>query len=214
LLKFSLKTTLFNMEKDERTEKLKGIRDELILFKESPLYEYRAANDYFPVVGQGSHYAPIMFIGEAPGRNEAETGKPFCGAAGRILDELLDSIEIKREDVYVTNILKDRPPENRDPLPEEIEIYAPFLDRQIDIIRPKIIATLGRFSMAHIMKRYGLEEKLEPISKIHGKIFEINSLFGEKLTIIPLYHPAVAIYNISTKDMLKEDFKILKKFLE
>src|SRR3989344_8545021 len=124
---------------DQRTEQLKKIKDKVLNLKESPLYKERIKNKVYPVIGEGSHYAEIMFIGEAPGKNEAETGRPFCGMSGKILDELLRHIEIKREGVYVTNVVKDRPPFNRDPLPEEIETYAPFLDRQIDIIQPKII---------------------------------------------------------------------------
>ncbi|MEK7478617.1 MAG: uracil-DNA glycosylase family protein, partial [Patescibacteria group bacterium] len=126
---------------------------------------------------------------------------------------LLAHVGIKREDVYITNIVKDRPPGNRDPLPEEIESYSSYLDRQIDIIRPKVIATLGRFSMVYIMKKFGLEDELDYISKIHGKVFEARAPFG-KVLIIPFYHPAVAIYNALTKDELKKDFAILKNFLE
>ncbi len=106
-----------------------------------------------------------MFVGEAPGKNEALTGKPFCGAAGKILDELLATVGINRADIYITNIVKDRPPENRDPSPAEIESYGPFLDRQIEIIRPKVIATLGRYSMVYIMNRLGLGSELVPISR-------------------------------------------------
>ena len=197
---------------DTRTEQMKKIRDELLGATDAPLYEYRTETNYFPVIGEGSHNAKIMFIGEAPGLNEAKTGRPFCGKAGAILDELLASADIKREEVYIGNILKDRPPENRDPLPTEIKIYGPFLDKQIEIIQPEIIATLGRYSMDYIMRKFGLEEQLEPISKIHGKIFEANTLFGN-IKIIPFYHPAVAVYNVNTKDDLKKDFMILKKFV-
>jgi len=129
----------------DNTEQLRKIKDTIVNLTESPLYDYRKENGYFPVIGQGNHYAEIKFIGEAPGKNEAETGRPFCGASGRILDELLESIQLKREDVYVTNIVKDRPPNNRDPHKAELELYAPFLEQQIDIIQPKIIATLGVF---------------------------------------------------------------------
>jgi len=177
--------------------------------KASPLYAERVRNKVFPVIGEGSHHAQIMFVGEAPGRNEAATGRPFCGASGKVLDELLASIHIPREDVYVTNIVKDRPTANRDPYPEEIAIYGPFLDRQIQIIQPKVMATLGRFSMAYIMNTYGLSHKLESISKIHGHVFDTQTTFGA-VKIVPLYHPAVAIYNIHTKETLKEDFKKLK----
>ncbi len=195
----------------EKTEKMKEIRDEVIALKESPLYQYRTQNKYYPVLGEGSHDSKIMFIGEAPGKNEAETGKPFCGASGRILDELLAHIEIPRENVYVTNIVKDRPPSNRDPLPSEIAIYAPFLMRQIEIIQPKVIATLGRFSMKYIMEKFGLEEELGPISQLHGKVLEADVSFG-KIKIVPLYHPAVAVYNADSKEELKKDFEILKEF--
>src|SRR5665213_20886 len=135
--------------KDRKYEALKKIRDEVLSLKESPLYEYRTSNQYLPVIGEGSHDAQIMFVGEAPGKNEAKTGRPFAGAAGKILNELLESVGIAREDVYITNIVKDRPQENRDPTPKEIELYGPFLDRQIEIIQPKIIATLGRHSMSY-----------------------------------------------------------------
>lgn len=196
------------MESAERHEEMKKIRDEIVALKSSPLYTERVKNGAYPVIGEGDHNAKIMFIGEAPGKNEAETGRPFCGAAGRVLDELLASIDLPRSSVYITNIVKDRPTNNRDPLPDEIEIYSPFLDRQIDIIKPKVIATLGRFSMDYIMKKFGLEIELEPISKIHGKVFNIETKNGD-LKIVPLYHPAVALYNGSTKAELKKDFQIL-----
>ncbi|OGN04978.1 MAG: hypothetical protein A2746_01330 [Candidatus Yanofskybacteria bacterium RIFCSPHIGHO2_01_FULL_44_22] len=202
-----------NRLNDNRTELLKQIRDEVVNFKNSPLYQERIKNKVFPVIGEGSHYAKIMFIGEAPGRNEAQTGRPFCGAAGKILDELLASAGIKREDVYITNIVKDRPPFNRDPLPEEIEAYAPFLARQIEIIKPEIIATLGRFAMAYIMKRFSLENSLDSISRLHGRIFETEASYG-KIKVIPLYHPAVAVYNANTKEELLQDFQTLRSGIE
>ena len=201
------------MNKKTREEELKKIRDEVLDLKQSPLYEYRTSNKYYPVIGQGSHEAKLMFIGEAPGRNEAETGRPFCGAAGKILDELCASIDLKREDVYITNILKDRPPQNRDPLPEEIECYAPFLDRQINAIQPAVVATLGRFSMAYIMKKFGLEKELAPISTLHGKVFHSQTLMEKPIIIIPLYHPAVAIYDRASKETLINDFVVIKKFI-
>lgn len=191
-----------------RRELMKKIKDEIVNFVESPLYRERVANGAHPVIGEGDHFAKIMFVGEAPGKNEAETGRPFCGASGRILDELLTSINIDRKSVYVTNVVKDRPTKNRDPLPDEIALYAPFLIKQIDIIQPKVIATLGRFSMDYIMRKFGLEFELEPISKIHGKVFEADAPFG-RIKIVPLYHPAVALYNGGTKVALLEDFKVL-----
>ena len=195
----------------DRTELLRKIKEEVVNLKTSPLYAERVKNKVFPVIGEGSHQAKIMLVGEAPGKNEAATGWPFCGAAGRILDQLLASAEIKREEVYITNIVKDRPPFNRDPLPEEVSVYGSFLDRQIAIIQPKVIATLGRFSMAYIMQKMGLGGQLVPISKLHGKVFEAETSYG-KVKIIPLYHPAVAIYNQNTKDELKKDFQVLRQF--
>src|SRR3989344_5281722 len=190
----------------DRTELLKKIKEEVVNLKESPLYLERVKNKVFPVIGEGSHTAKIMFIGEAPGKNEAASGKPFCGAAGRILDELLDSAEIKREEVYITNIVKDRPPFNRDPLPEEIAIYGPFLDRQIEIIQPQVIATLGRFPMDYIMRKFYLHDHLGSIGQLHGKVFSAKASYG-KISIIPLYHPAAAIYNNNLKETLKKDFE-------
>lgn len=190
------------------TELLKKIKDEVVKGTMLPLYRDRIKNKNFPVIGEGNHYADIMFVGEAPGRNEAATGRPFCGAAGKILDELLVSVGIKREEVYITNIVKDRPPHNRDPLPAEIEAYASFLDRQIEIIKPKIIATLGRFSMQYMMEKFGLHRELKSISQNHGKTFEVHASYGD-VAIIPLYHPAVAVYNNNMKEILTHDFKVL-----
>jgi uracil-DNA glycosylase len=196
----------------ERREALKKIRDEVLALKESPLYEERIKNKVHPVIGEGSHFAKIVFIGEAPGRNEAATGRPFVGAAGKILGELMESIGLKREDAYITNIVKDRPPQNRDPLPEEIEIYGPFLDRQIDIIQPPVIVTLGRFSMNYIMKKFELDFEIEPISRAHGKMYDAKASYGP-IKIIPLYHPAAAIYNQSLKGTIMDDFQVVKKVL-
>jgi len=197
---------------ENRTEQMRKIKDEVVNAKDSPLYDYRIKNKYFPVIGEGSHNAKIMFIGEAPGKNEAETGRPFCGASGRVLDELLTSISVDRKEVYITNVVKDRPPENRDPLPNEIEFYAPFLDKQIEIIKPEVIATLGRFSMAYIMKKFELELELKTITQIHGKVFTAQTSYGS-VKIIPLYHPAVAVYG-TNKEILKKDFKALSGLIE
>lgn len=191
---------------------MKKIRDELLAFKESPLYEYRTANKYFPVIGEGSHDAALMFVGEAPGKTEAMTGKPFCGASGKFLSFMLESIGLSREAVYITNVVKDRPEDNRDPTPDEIALYGPFLDRQIDIIRPKVIATLGRYSMAYVMKKFDLDFELEPISKIHGKVFNAKASYGP-ISIATFYHPAAALYNGSMRDVLQKDFEVLKKFV-
>jgi len=197
----------------DRTEKLRKIRDEVRNLTSSPLYAYRKENKYYPVLGEGSHTADIMFIGEAPGQTEAKTGRPFCGAAGALLDELLSSISLNRKDVYVTNIVKDRPPGNRDPEAPEIALYAPFLLRQLDIIQPKIIATLGRFSMKFILDAFNAPEKSQSITALHGKKIQTTASYGEVL-ILPLYHPAVAIYNTNTKQTLLTDFKVIQELVE
>jgi uracil-DNA glycosylase len=195
----------------KNTEELKKIKDEILELKESPLYEYRTENKYFPVIGEGSHEAHIMFVGEAPGENEAKTAKPFCGRSGKLLDELLASINMDRKSVYVTNLVKDRPQDNRDPLPHEIELYGKYLERQIEILQPKIIATLGRHSMKYIFEKYGLGSVLQSVSKIHGKEFVGQASYGP-VTVVALYHPAVALYNGSMKSVLIEYFKILQKY--
>lgn len=196
---------------EDRTEQLRKIRDEVVALADSALSAERVKNGVHPVIGEGSHFARIMLVGEAPGRTEAATGRPFVGAAGKILNELLASAGIAREDVYITNIVKDRPPFNRDPLPEEIAVYGPFLDRQIRIIRPDVIATLGRYAMGYIMEKFGLAGSLEPISKAHGKVYDAVAEYGP-IKIVPLYHPAVAVYNSNTKETLKADFQILTQF--
>jgi DNA polymerase len=198
---------------EERRDMLKQIKDEVVALKESTLYAFRIKEKVFPVIGEGSHFAQIMFIGEAPGANEAKQGRPFVGASGKFLNEMLEGVGIKREDVYITNIVKDRPPENRDPSPTEIELYGPFLDRQIDIIQPKVIVTLGRFSMVYIMKRFGLDLEIEPISKAHGKSYKAQASYGE-IQLVPLYHPAVALYNGSMREVLKKDFELIKKYVK
>ena len=191
-----------------KTDLMRIIKEEVLALKNSPLYQYRTSNNYFPVIGEGSHDAKIMFVGEAPGRNEAKTGRPFCGAAGKILDELLFSVKIPRESVYITNIVKDRPQENRDPSTEEIEIYGPFLDRQIEIIKPKAIVALGRYAYGYIMKKFDLDLDMEPISLAHGKSYPAKASYGE-ISVVALYHPCVAIYNRTKLPELTKDFQVL-----
>ena len=194
-----------------KTDQMKAIRDEVLGLKASPLYEYRTQNKYFPVIGEGSHDAKIMFVGEAPGQNEAKTGRPFCGAAGKVLDQLLAHVSIPRASVYITNIVKDRPQENRDPLQNEIDIYGPFLDRQINIIQPKVIVALGRYAMGYIMRKFDLDLEIEPISRAHGKAFKGKAGYGD-IDVVILYHPCVAVYNPNNIDSLKKDFEVLEKY--
>ncbi len=200
------------MIENDRREALKQIKNEVLALERSPLYEYRIKNHFSPVIGEGNHYAELMFVGEAPGRTEAQTGRPFVGRAGKVLEELLKSAGMNRTEVYIANILKDRPPENRDPLPEEINIYGPFLDRQIEIIQPSIIATLGRYSLGYIMRKFEMELYLQPISYMHGKSFAAKASYGD-ISIVCLYHPAVAVYNSGMKDTLKKDFQIVKTLI-
>ena len=158
------------------------------------------------VMGDGNSNADIVLIGEAPGKNEDATGLPFVGAAGKFLNEMLASAEMIRSDVYITNIVKYRPPNNRDPSPEEKQAFWPYLVRQLNVIKPQIVVTLGRHSM-----EYFLPDK--KISMIHGQPKRIA--FGDnKLIIVPLYHPAAALYNGSMRTTLIEDFKKLPKIID
>lgn len=204
--------SVYMLFKEEKSEALKKIHDELLVFTRSPLYKYRTRNNFLPVIGEGNHRAHIMLIGEAPGKKEALTGRPFCGASGKFLDELCAHIGLERKDVYVTNIVKDRPEDNRDPSQKEIDIYGPFLDQQLEIIQPKVIATLGRFSMVYIMEKLGLKSEIEPISVLHGKVLHGKLPYGN-VALVSLYHPAVALYNGSMRGVLKKDFESLKKFI-
>lgn len=159
------------------------------------------------VPGDGNPDADIMFIGEAPGKNEDEQGKPFVGAAGKFLAEMLATINLKREDIYITNVVKYRPPENRDPEPEEIEACMPWLHEQIKIIEPKIIVTLGRHAMEHFIPG-------KKISEVHGQAFRRTfDDIGEQV-FFALYHPAAALYNGGMRQTLIEDFKKIPKVIE
>lgn len=196
---------------DKRAE-LREIADGVRSLEESPLYDYRKENDYLPVIGEGDPDAEVMFIGEAPGREEAETGRPFVGNAGGVLDSLLESIGLEREDVYITNVVKDRPPGNRDPRAEEIEAYAPFLLCQIEIIEPDVIATLGRFAMDFILEQYDLPQRGKKIGDLHGTPLKAEGSYGE-VTVVPLYHPAAAFYNQDLEETIEEDFQALSQFV-
>ncbi|MDQ1284200.1 MAG: uracil-DNA glycosylase [Patescibacteria group bacterium] len=159
------------------------------------------------VPGEGSAEAEIMFIGEGPGAKEDELGRPFVGAAGKFLDEMLSIISLKRENVYIANVVKCRPPQNRDPSPEEAAACWPWLLEQIRIIQPKLIVTLGR----HSMERFLPNQK---ISTVHGKAMrrEIDGI--GKQVFYTLYHPAAALYNGSMRETLIKDFKRIPKIIE
>jgi len=186
---------------------LESISEEIKNCKKCELFKKR--NNTVP--GKGNPKAKIMFIGEAPGKNEDLQGIPFIGRAGDILSELLEEINLKREDIFITNIVKCRPPNNRDPTPEEIKTCAPFLEKQIQVIKPKVIITLGRFAMNYILKKYNLPEK--SITQAHGEHYQVNTL-ENNLLIMPMYHPAATIYNPSKINDLKTDFKKLQKLIK
>lgn len=153
------------------------------------------------VPGEGPADAEVMFIGEGPGFHEDKQGRPFVGAAGQFLEELLASIDLKREQVFITNVVKCRPPANRDPEPDEIDACQPYLDRQMEIIRPKIVVTLGRFSMA----RYFPNAK---ISQIHGQAKKMGGVI-----YYPMYHPAAALHQPSLRSTVEEDMRRIPELI-
>jgi len=195
-----------------KTAQLEQLSDEVRTLTASPLYAYRIANHYSPVIGEGSLDAKLMFIGEAPGEQEAKRGRPFVGASGHFLDELLKSIDLQRADVYITNVVKDRPPENRDPTTAEIRLYTPFLVRQVEIIQPSVIVTLGRFAMDFVLKLFQMAEQGQKIGALHGRLLQATAAYGP-LAVVPLYHPAVALYTSERRATLLEDFQILQQFV-
>jgi DNA polymerase len=167
------------------------------------------------VFGEGSPDAKIFFVGEAPGKNEDLQGLPFIGSAGKVLDQLLLSIDLQRSDIYITSILKYRPPSNRNPSVEEIIDHTPYLVDQIRIIKPKILVPLGNFATRFILNGFSVDgmQKIPGISNLHGKIEEMSF---EKLTflVIALYHPAAVLYNPPLRQTLHKDFKIVQKALQ
>ncbi len=164
------------------------------------------------VFGTGNPDADVVFIGEAPGKKEDETGQPFVGAAGRFLDEMLESVDMKRSDIYITNIVKYRPPDNRDPLPEEKKAFLPYLQAQLEAIQPKVVVTLGRHSTNCFLPDL-------QISKAHGQPKRIKlQLKADKddileVVILPLYHPAAALYNGGMRQTLIDDFSQIPALL-
>lgn len=182
-----------------KLEKLKELEQELMSDTALPLRESNL------VFGEGNINSDIVFIGEAPGQREDELKRPFVGRSGQLLDKLIGTIGWKREDVYITNIVKRRPPENRDPWPEEIEAYKLYLTRQIEIINPKVVATLGRFSMNYFLPT-------AKISRDQGKVFKWDKGGeGDKKGryIVPLFHPAAALRATNVLNQLEASFKKL-----
>jgi len=162
------------------------------------------------VMGHGNPNAEIVFIGEAPGKNEDLQGIPFVGAAGKLLDEMLASNNISRKDVYITNIVKYRPPNNRDPLPEEKRAFWPYLVRELKAIKPIVVITLGRHSMEYFLPG-------KSISKVHGMkskvLFKDENNVEKELIIVPLYHPAAALYNGGMRQTLFDDFAAMTQLI-
>ncbi len=158
------------------------------------------------VPGEGNENAEVLFIGEGPGKNEDLQGRPFVGAAGKFLDEMLESINLKREDIYIANVIKCRPPGNRDPLPEEVNACWPWLEKQIELIQPLIIVLLGKHSCARFLPNVF-------ISQDHGQPF--RKKFGQrKIIFYPCYHPAAALYNGGLRETLLRDFKKIPRIIE
>ena len=184
----------------DRQKLLDQIKADIVAKHICPDLAKQATNMVF---GSGNPNADVVFIGEAPGKNEDLSGEPFVGAAGKFLDEMLASVNLQRSDIYITNIVKYRPPNNRDPLPAEKEAFLPFLYAQLVAIQPKIIVTLGRHSTNCFLP--GLQ-----ISDIHGQVSQITVHDGnmqQEFTILPLYHPAAALYNGGLRATLKADFQ-------
>src|SRR3954471_2006712 len=181
----------------DREQALEQIADEIRVCERCELHRTRTKS----VPGEGPADARVMLIGEAPGWNEDQQGRPFVGAAGKFLEELLAKAGLKRSDVFITNVVKSRPPGNRDPLPDEIVACAPFLERQIEVIDPEVVVTLGRFSMARWFPG-------ERISRIHGQPKRV----GRRL-VVPMYHPAAALHQQALRSTIEEDFGRLPKIL-
>ena len=155
------------------------------------------------VFGVGNPHASIMFVGEAPGFNEDQKGEPFVGAAGKLLNDLLASADLSRDQIYIANVIKCRPPNNRDPEPDEVEKCKPFLMQQIQMIRPKLVCTLGNWATQTLL------ERKVGITKVKAQAF-----YMKDFVIFPLLHPAAALHQGGLMDTLKEDFKKLKEFLD
>lgn len=185
-----------------KTEKLTMLREHMQKNSKLPLRETATQL----VFGEGNPDSKIYFLGEAPGFHEDKQGRPFVGLAGKLLTELIQSIGLKRDDVYISNIVRFRPPNNRDPLPEEIAAFAPYIKKELEVIDPEIIVTLGRFSMAKFIPDV-------KISQVHGQHHQIE-LNGKKITVVPMYHPAAALRAGAVMQQLREDFQKLGNILK
>lgn len=190
------------MTKEEKQKALDKLKEKMSRDEALPLRK-GATNLVF---GEGNSDAKVVFIGEGPGYWEDQKGRPFVGNAGAFLNQLLHSIKLPREDVFITNVVNYRPSGNRDPLPEEIAAFSPYIDKMIEIIKPKVIVTLGRFSMAKFLP--GVK-----ISDVHGKLHTVVWK-GREITIVPMYHPAAGLRNGEIKRRTVEDFRKLPEILK
>jgi DNA polymerase len=190
-----------------KKELLDAVATEVIVCMKCSLWKTRKN----AVPGEGNYESPIMFIGEAPGYWEDIRGKPFVGDAGKFLDSLLSEIDFSRENVFICNVLKCRPPKNREPMPNEIQTCTPYLDRQIRAIQPKFIVTLGNYSTVYIFSKAGLP--FNSITQAHGKFYE-TSILDINVIAFPTFHPAAALYNAKYKEQITSDFKLLGQELE
>lgn len=197
--KWNLRGTCF-LSKEEL---LDAIAAEVIVCRKCELWKTRKN----AVPGEGSAESHVMFIGEAPGYWEDVKGKPFVGAAGKFLDTLISEIGFSRETVFIGNVLKCRPPGNREPLPNEVETCTPYLDSQIQVIQPKFVVTLGNYSTAYIFSKVRLP--FSGITLSHGKFHE-TSILDMQITIFPTFHPAASLYSAKYKEHLVRDFRTLK----
>ncbi len=184
------------------------IKSELDLIKETDIFK----NCKNIVYGRGNLKADILFVGEAPGKNEDEQGLPFVGAAGKNLDKMLKEVGLSIDEIYITNILKCRPPLNRGPLPEEIMAHSPYLLKQIKEISPKVVCTLGNYATKFFLAHGEVARMKEfaGITNFHGKALDME-FFGLKIKLIPLFHPAAIIYNRSLLPLWNEDMEVVKK---
>ena len=197
---------------EERAAQLAAITEEIRGLTESPLYDYRTLNHYNPVIGEGRPTADVVFISEAPGEVEAKTGRPFVGPAGKVLDGLLADVGLSREDIYITNVVKDRPPDNRDPRVREVKLYSTFLWRQIAIIQPRVVAPLGRHALGFVRKHFVGFPAEGSVSTLHGAIYPVDAPYG-RVFIVPLFHPAVLFYREDLKEAMATDFRLLAELL-
>lgn len=196
----------------EKEAALKQIRFDLIAATDSPLYPLRQENRFFPVLGDGDANATLLFISESPGINEAKEGRPFFGQSGAVLNEMLATIGLTREQVFVTNFILDYLGEKREPNAAELAYYAPFVDRILEVVQPVVIVAMGGVAMRELLKKYDQPEAKEKISAIHGKLLPVTATWGN-IHIVPTYHPASVLYSASWKAWLREDFQKLKLFV-